>query len=253
MITTTFGAKIGIAEFVDLLRSEGLMATLVARVSRRLLVTRLAEERGVAVTQEELQTTADAYRISTGMHSATATHLWLKDNQMTEDSFQDMIKSRVLERKLEDDVDDALVKERFDREKARFERVRVAQIIVDSAGLADELVFRIREESADFAEVAREYSLDDLTRDNGGYLGLADRNSFDGNVCEAIFAAEPDDVVGPFSLGDSHYFFKVIEVLPARLDRHTQRVLRRLIVDEQIQDVDKTVSAPELEEVRAMS
>lgn len=250
MITTTSGAQLEDSEFVNLLRTEGLLGELVAAVSRRLQITQAAKDAGVTASPQELQAAADAFRISAGMRSAADTRRWLSDNQMSDDDFEAMIENRLLERKLEGLAPPDSVEERFEQERSRFDRIRIAQIVVGTLGLAEELVFRIRDDGADFHELAREHSLDDLTRDNGGHLGLADRNSFEAEIGEALFAAAPGEVVGPFSAEDSHYLFQVLEVLPAQFDENSRRLTRRLLLEDRLREVESRVEEA-LEEAAA--
>jgi parvulin-like peptidyl-prolyl isomerase len=113
-------------------------------------------------------------------------------------------------------------------------------LVVDKDGIAQELLSRILEEGADFAELARHHSLDHRTRASGGDLGIVNRTALPPVVAAAVFAAKNGEVVGPLKHAGAYLLIKVEEILLGQLDGPTtagiQQILFRDWVAAQIQN-----------------
>jgi len=87
--------EVSVGEVVSYLRIEGGFSEALANVVRRKLLLRAAEEAGLSASGEELQRAADAYRALNGLHKASDTVAWMRNNGITAD---------VLERHLEENI-----------------------------------------------------------------------------------------------------------------------------------------------------
>ncbi len=76
------------------------------------------------------------------------------------------------------------------------EKIQVARILVQDARLADELIARAQAPDADFAALARQYSEDAATKDQGGVTDFFDRYSspFRYTTTESIWAMQEGEV-----------------------------------------------------------
>lgn len=74
--------------------------------------------------------------------------------------------------------------------------VSVRHILVAEEGEANDIVKQLNE-GKDFAELAKTYSKDAASKDNGGDLGWVYRGQFQGALEEAVFGAELGQVAGP--------------------------------------------------------
>jgi peptidyl-prolyl cis-trans isomerase C len=150
------------------------------------------------------------------------------------------LERELLRQKLTDHVTRDQVEKNFVENRTKYDRARLRSIVVDKDGIARELLSRILEEDADFAELARQYSLDQRTRTNGGDLGIVSRTALPGVVAAAVFAAKSGAVVGPLAHAGAFLLIKVEEILLGQLDGPTrvgiQQVLFRDWVAAQIQN-----------------
>ncbi|MCR4391625.1 MAG: tetratricopeptide repeat protein [Candidatus Acetothermia bacterium] len=98
-----------------------------------------------------------------------------------------------------------------DRYQSEPEKIKVAHILVDEAKLADELLGRVQAAGADFAALAREYSKDEATRDQGGEMDWFARggSTFSTKVEEAAFGLAP----GQVTVVDDEQGFHILKVL----------------------------------------
>lgn len=72
----------------------------------------------------------------------------------------------------------------------------IRNIVVDSEAAAEDVIAQL-ESGADFAELARESSLDGSTREDGGDLGRLSKDQLEKDYGQAAFSAEEGEVFGP--------------------------------------------------------
>ena len=87
-----------------------------------------------------------------------------------------------------------------------------------------------------FAEMARELSVDEDTRYQGGYIGKVRRGALEHEVEAKLFNAEPGALFGPFA-SDGDLLFEIYRVdakHPARLDDSTNQEVAKMVYDDWI-------------------
>ncbi|SNR88587.1 peptidyl-prolyl cis-trans isomerase C, partial [Haloechinothrix alba] len=72
----------------------------------------------------------------------------------------------------------------------------IRNIVVDSEAAADDVIAQL-ESGADFAELARQSSLDGSTREDGGDLGRLSKDQLENEYGQAAFSTEEGEVFGP--------------------------------------------------------
>ncbi|MCC6144870.1 MAG: hypothetical protein IT368_13775 [Candidatus Hydrogenedentes bacterium] len=87
--------NVSVADVVAYLRIEGGFSEALAQVVRRKTLLHAADQAGIVATAEEIQRAADAYRAIHGLHKATDTVTWMRNNGITTDT---------LERHLEENI-----------------------------------------------------------------------------------------------------------------------------------------------------
>ena len=128
------------------------------------------------------------------------------------------IRSYTLEQKLETalieavPVSQAQLQKAYDANKSSYEQVDSAHILVQSKSLAERLLARVKAHPSEFAALAKQYSTDTGSKDNGGNLGYQNRAAFVKPFADAIFTNKP----GTFVLVHSQYGYHVIHVIAAR-------------------------------------
>jgi putative peptide maturation system protein len=185
---------------------------------------------GLAISTEQLQSAADAFRRRHGLHSAEQTSAWLARDGLSILDLEAVLERDLLVARLREHVTAGLVQSHFTAHRTDYDRVRLGQIVVARADLARELVTQIREEGRDFTELAREHSLHAPSREHGGELGVVLRRQLPPGA-EAVFAAREGDVIGPVALPDGFHLFRVGEMLAAELDGRTAELIRRELFD----------------------
>jgi peptidyl-prolyl cis-trans isomerase D len=115
------------------------------------------------------------------------------------------------------DVPEEEVRQRYDQisdQLTRQER-RSAHILIedgDNAGQRIDSVQQRLDEGADFADLAREFSDDPLSAEQGGDLGYLMEGDLGGAYDEALFSLEEGEVAGPVESDYGTHFIKLLDI-----------------------------------------
>jgi hypothetical protein len=93
---TTKEGSIPVEKVVDYLRCTGGFALALQDVAKRQLAVKAAGEKGLAVSDEELQQASDAWRTVNGLHNASDTNAWLENSGSTIDKFEAYLEDNLL-------------------------------------------------------------------------------------------------------------------------------------------------------------
>jgi parvulin-like peptidyl-prolyl isomerase len=116
--------------------------------------------------------------------------------------------------------------------KGEAEQVHARDIVLDSEQTAQQ-VLALLQQGTDFATVAKEYSVDETTKDNGGDLGWFPRGRVAPELEEAAFALQPGQLSGIVGLSDGYHILQVVERDAARrLSPETEFYLKMALFDE---------------------
>lgn len=137
----------------------------------------------------------------------------------------DYVELRESELAPEVSVDEAELRRRYEDQRHRFlrpEQRHVAHILVTPKGAdaesekaalaAAQELRRQLDEGADFAALARERSDDPGSKASGGDLGWIEKGMTDPAFEEAVFAAEPGQLIGPLRGASGYHLIRVLEV-----------------------------------------
>src|SRR5438128_7993681 len=223
VVASVQGRDLSLHELLTNLKVKGRLRPLLTEAILEKIIGHAIEQEGLKVSTEELQKAADAFRINLGLNKAADLKRWLVRNNLTPAELENGLERTLLTQKLADKVVSADAVEKFFAEnRTRFDRARLAHLVVEQEGLARELLSQLQEEGADFAEMAREHSLDERTRSRGGSLGLVSRKRLNPAIEAVVSVAKKGDVVGPFKLGPGYQVLKVEDIILGQLDQRTR-------------------------------
>lgn len=205
---------------------EGVVADAIVRQAARELPP---------PTDAELQQAADEFRRSSGLYEADDTLNWLKQNGLTVDAWEERLERDMVARKVRDHVTEGQVEAYFSSNRAALDRATVAQVVVSDEEVAAELLAQIAEEGSDFAAVAREHSVDPISRERGGYVGPVGRGALGAEGEALVFNAQPGQVVGPIRTEGGWMLLRVESVSPAQLDDATREQIKDTLFREWLQ------------------
>jgi parvulin-like peptidyl-prolyl isomerase len=193
------------------------------------LVRAYARENGIEVSGEEIQEEIDRTKEQVGEQAASAGQDLTPDEAFqealdqfgfTEDEFREEVRTGLLLQKVREEVSGDAgptpeeVEEFYEENREiRFTRpeqrcIRHILFTEDQEEEAEEVKEEL-EEGGDFEELAREYSQDPGSAEQGGDLGCHPEGGFVPEFDEAAFEAEENEIVGPI---ETNFGFHILEV-----------------------------------------
>jgi peptidyl-prolyl cis-trans isomerase SurA len=217
-----------------------LYRQLVERLVDEELQGREAVKANITVTAEEIQAALE--RVAK-QNDVSVEQLFdeAQKNGLTPVEYRQEIRRQLLDAKMlnlriqgrmrigEDDMRNAYKKIAFDeRKKLEFRAAWIRFQIPPGSGpagaaqvhdTATQVAARARAGS-DFAELARQYSSDPATRDQGGLLASMKPGELPQEVDTVLLPMEPGDVSAPIRVGDAWLVLKLVERGPSQLPEY---------------------------------
>ena len=226
-----------------------LEAQLLTQLVQSQLLRQGAEELGVEVTEADIATQRE--RLVEQVGGEEALQGLLEENGISEDQLSELLHDLALQEKVTDhltadlEVTDQQVQEFYEQNYGP--TVSARHILVDDEAQAQAVLDRL-EAGEDFAAVAEEVSTDTGSAAQGGDLGEVTRGQTVPEFEEAVFGAEPGQVVGPV---ETQFGFHVIEVTDRQEAPPLEEVREEVV--EQVQGPERQQAVQEwlLEQVSA--
>lgn len=132
---------------------------------------------------------------------------------------------------------DAKLKEYYRAHKADFRQVKASHILVDTEDKAKDVKKRLKGK-ADFAEIAKEVSIDPSAKQNGGDLGFFTKDQMVKPFADKAFAMKVGQISDPVKTNFGYHIIKVVEIKEAvpfeKLDPQAVSGIKRAVVNAQI-------------------
>lgn len=224
------GVTLSLSGFLRNLKLERRLRPLLTNALLQEMLVQQARQKGLSVSTEELQASADAFRQTHQLHRVQQARAWLERERLSEDDFEAALERELLIAKLRDDLIRPRIEEHFVTHRDQYDWARLHLILVPREDLARELLTQLREEGQDFADLAQRHSLHS-SRQRGGALGTLMRRHLTPAVAEAVFAARPQQVVGPLASPEGFQLLLVADLHPAELDGLTRAAIGQELFD----------------------
>ncbi len=145
------------------------------------------------------------------------------------------------------------VEAEFLRVKSELDQVEYSLMQLPDLALATELYFQLRDDAADFAQMAQKYSLGD-ERHTGGWIGLVPFSALPIEVATIFRQVEVGTICEPITIAERVYLVRLERLIPARLTEATQAQLINRMHSQWLQSQVKALLAtPNAIEVLAQS
>ncbi|AUT02643.1 peptidylprolyl isomerase [Nostoc sp. CENA543] len=216
-------------EVVNLLKREMTFKEVYQKILFNKVIWQVAQERGIIVTDEEIEAEANRQRREKHLEKAADTLAWLQEEVVTTDDWELGIRDRLLSEKLANVLFAAEVEDFFYKNKLDFEQVIYYQIIVDSEKLAQEIYYQIEDSEISFYEAAHLYNIDISRRRKCGYEGQVYRFNLLKDIAKVVFTSQPQQLIGPVKTEQGYHLLMVEEFIPAELTpQKYQEILHHL-------------------------
>jgi foldase protein PrsA len=233
------GEVISKTELNSLLNDQYGAQVLDSLISEKLVLQE-AKKKKITVSEselkKELKTLQDSYGGETAFQSA------MKSSGVSTDRVNKDLKTYVLTRKILEPrikITDAEMKTYFDENKATFaqdEQVKASHILVADEKTANEVKDKLAK-GEDFAKLAKEYSTDTGTKDNGGDLGFFKKGDMVPEFETAAFSLGVNEISEPIKTDYGYHIIKVVDKkasTDAKYEDHKAEV-KEAIMSEKIQ------------------
>ncbi|MBW1709743.1 MAG: peptidylprolyl isomerase [Deltaproteobacteria bacterium] len=206
---------------------------IVAEIIKNKEVLKKARELNLEVSDEELQAFSDNFRNVCGLYSVDETLDFLKNAGLSEDDFETFCEISLLTSSLKEHLaTENKIEEYFVNNRSELDLVRISSIMVKDEGLANEIVLQVTEDEEDFHALARKHSVDERTKNAGGYIGFVTRDMLWPEVAAKVFNAAGGDLLGPFSVDEFFQLVLVEELRRAELNEDFREIIKQKIFDE---------------------
>ena len=192
---------------------------VLQRMISEQLVQAAAKAKNVTVTDAEVKTAMD--RLAGQFGTQADFQKALKDNGLTEeDAKKDLTTNLTLDKlsKQGVTVSDAEIQKYFEENKASLgqpEEVKVRQILVQTEAEANQILADLKA-NKDFAQLAKEKSLDKVSGQQGGELGFFSRGKMVKEFEDAAFSLPVGEYSKPVKTNYGYHILQVEEKKPAQ-------------------------------------
>ena len=186
-------------------------------------IEREAKDQGVSVTDAEVDKSFEDQKKQTFPKDADY-QKFLKDSGQTEEDVRMRVRLDLLSNKIrdkvikgKDQVSEQQITDYYNKNKDRFaqpERRDLSIILTKTEAKANEAKQAL-EDGESFKSVAKEYSIDDASKAQGGKLPAVAKGQQEKAFDDAIFAAKKDQLEGPVKTQFGWYVFQVDKITEA--------------------------------------
>ena len=216
-VATVDGEKILQTELDEALRSQYGAEMLDTLIDNKIIELE-AKKENITVSDDAIKAEYDELVESYGGEDTLQETL--DANGLTKDSVKDNIRMYLLTKNViaaSIDITDEELTQYFEENKDVYgqqEQVAASHIFLEDEATAKEVEAKIKA-GEDFAELAKTYSIDTDTSEDGGDLGYISRGQMDEQFEEAAFALEKGAVSGVVQSAEGYHIIKVTAKVPA--------------------------------------
>lgn len=240
--------KISSQELIEQIKLSCQVPSIINGIINRKIIASVAEEAGISLEPDELQKTADAFRLSHNLLKSDHTQLWFQENYLSMDEFEEIVRISALSSKLAQHLFGDQVEPFFVKHQLDYTQVIMYEIILDDEDLAMELFYTIQEGEMSFPEVAHRFIQDTELRRCGGYRGRVSRSDLKPEISAAIFASTPPNLLKPIITAKGVHLILVEEVIQPDLNKPLRKkILSNLFMDWLKQQAEEVEVIPQFQ------
>ena len=238
-VATVGDEKITKDELYEVLVQSAGQQALTAMIDDKVVLLELKKEK-VSVSDKEVDAELAIYVENAGGQEAFDAAL--KQNTMTEKEFKQNIIDYLSIRKIIEpriEITDEDIKAYFEENKESFneqEQVTASHILVEDETTANKVAKKLAD-GEDFAALAKEFSTDTLSAENGGELGFFPRGKMVAEFEEVAFSMKVDAISDPVKTEHGYHIIHVTDKIAAKdavFNDHKEEI-KGLLLEEGVQ------------------
>lgn len=238
-VATVGDEKITKDELYEVLVQSAGQQALTAMIDDKVVLLELKKEK-VSVSDKEVDAELALYVKNAGGQEAFEAAL--KQNSMTEKEFKKNIIDYLSIRKIIEpriEITDEDIKVYFEENKESFneqEQVTASHILVEDETTANKVAKKLAD-GEDFAALAKEFSTDTLSAENGGELGFFPRGKMVAEFEEVAFSMKVDTISDPVKTEHGYHIIHVTDKKAAKnavFNDHKEEI-KGLLLEEGVQ------------------
>ena len=212
------GDSISKDELYDVMVEQYGAATVEQLIADKIVASE-AKKQKITISDEELNKEVDKLKESYGGEEVF--DQVLASNNTTVDVLKEDLKNYLTMRELIEpqiEITDEELKTYFDENKdslGEAEQVKASHILVEGEETAKEIKQKLAD-GADFAELAKEYSTDEGSKENGGELGFFPRGTMVTEFEDVAFSLPMNEISEPVKSDYGYHIIKVEEKKEAK-------------------------------------
>ncbi len=219
-------------QLISSLRRERQIRALCKQEIYSRIVNAAAQDKGVTVSDAEIQAEADKFRHQMQLESAQDTLQWLENQLITPEDWEEGLREQLLAKKLAEHLFGQEVHSYFAQNKLSYEKVILYRLVVREAPLAQELFYQITESETSFFQAAHQYDIDEHRRFHCGYEGVLSRQDLTAEIAAEVFGSQPKNVLGPIKSDEGFNLIMVEKFVAAELTDELHAQILNQLFDE---------------------
>ncbi|WP_211171099.1 peptidylprolyl isomerase [Bacillus sp. DNRA2] len=232
------GEKISQTELNKLLNDTYGDDILDSLISKKL-IEQAAAKKDLSVSKNEIDEEFKALQESYGGEDAfkqTIASSGVTETQVRADIKNYLLAEKILKPGIK--VSDEEIKQYFEDNKDSFatsEQVKASHILVEDEATANEIKVKLVN-GEDFAKLAKEYSTDTTTKENGGDLGYFSKGDMVAEFEEVAFTLGVNEISAPVKTDYGYHIIKVIDkkaAQEAKFEEHKKEI-KETLTDEKL-------------------
>jgi parvulin-like peptidyl-prolyl isomerase len=219
---------------------SGQLLALKEAIAVRRIIQQTAAERGIEVTPEEIQVSADEFRKANNLQRAEDTLAWLQQRELIVEDFEAMIHFSILQSNLAKHLFADRVDAYFAAHQLEHMEVALYEVVLEDEDIALELFYGLKEGEITFFEIAQQYIADTELRRRGAYRGILKRTDLSAEISSVVFASVPPQLLKPILTANGIHLIYVEEILQPELNEKVRNKIISLLLAEWLkQEIEK--------------
>lgn len=193
---------------------QGMKTPVVDMMVENEIILKDLKDNEIEITDEDVQKNIDTYIATSG--GKENFDKMLNDYDLNLEDLKKYVKYETVAQKhmdwynKEHQPSDDEINKYFEENKDYLVQVKAQHILVDSEEKANEAKARI-DKGEKFEDVAKDMSIDEFTKDEGGDLGFIYKNQMDKDFEKVAFELKDGQVSGPVKTSFGYHIIKVTE------------------------------------------